>query len=137
MPIILKIPKIDCHKLGFPNMIGVIHRYLPDFEKYQIKTKHGIINRIFSRKDFEICPNLNVDVDDDNDDETSLSLRKLARLDAINFVGCKCYGKCQNKKCFCYKNKRLCSKQCKHKSTSNICLNVNFEKVISTRSRRK
>ena len=138
MPVVLKVPKIDRHKLGFPNIVGIIHKYLPNFKKYEIKTKHGIINRIFSDRDFEICPNLNVDMENNNDNEnnndTYLSLRKLARLDSINFVGCKCYGKCQNNKCFCFKNKRFCGNLCKHKCSSNICLNIKFAKVIKTRS---
>ena len=132
-PIVLKIPKIDCHKLGFPNIIGVIHKYFADVKKYEIKTKHGIVNRMFSSKDFEICSNLNIDIDDENS-EKYLSLRQLARLDALKFVGCKCYGKCQNNKCFCYKNNRECGSLCKHKCTSDICLNRKIKKLIQTRS---
>ena len=139
-PVTLKIPKMDTHKLGFPNIIGVIHKYFPDIKKYKVKTRYGLIDRLFAIEDLEVCPNLSISMNDNNDDDdesTSLSLRQLARLDSIKFVGCKCFGKCQNNKCFCYKHKRLCSNVCKHKQTSDICLNKKFEKTIRTRRQQK
>ena len=134
-PVLLKVPKIDCHKLAFPNMVGIIYKYLPDIKKYKIKTKHGIVDRIFSVNDFEVCQNLNVDIDlNSNDDEKSL--RQLAKLDSMKFVGCQCFGMCQNKKCFCFKNKRTCGKLCRHKST-RACLNNNTFKRKDLRVREK
>ena len=116
--------------MSFPNVIGIIHKYIVDINKYEIKTKYGIINRIFSSTDFQTCPNLNIDIGDNNE---YISLRTLAKLDCIRFIGCKCYGRCQNKVCFCFKNKKLCGNFCKHKARTSICLNTIFKKEIKTR----
>ena len=130
-PIVIKTPKIDCPKLAFPNIIGVIHKYIRDIDKYEIKTKYGIIDRKFSSTDFQLSPNLNVYIN--NDDETFISLRQVARLDCIQFVGCKCYGKCQNRVCFCFKNNKLCGSFCKHKGSDTVCINTRFKKTVQIR----
>ena len=133
-PVIVNVPKIDCcSKLGFRNVIGIIHKYIPDIDKYEIKTKHGIIKRKLSSDEFEICPNLYVDIEDD-DNQAYISLRQVARLDCIKYVGCRCYGKCQHRKCICYKYKKMCGSFCKHKS--NRCTNFKLDKVIQTRLRK-
>ena len=135
-PVILKIPKMDTHKLGFPNVVGVVYKYLPDVTKYKIKTRHGIVNRVLSKEDFEVCPNLNIDINI-NEEIKSLSLREIARLDSIKFVGCQCHGRCQNKRCFCFRNNRACGNLCKHKCCSDICLNKIFEKkMLRTRTKK-
>ena len=136
-PVLLKIPKIDSHKLGFPNTIGIIHKYIPDVDKYEIKTKHGIINRLFSKTNFEICLNLNVNIEEEEEDEKKkLSLRQVAKLDCVNFVGCRCYGRCQNNKCFCYKHKKLCGNLCTHLRLADDCFNKVFKKTVHTRTRK-
>ena len=139
-PVTVEIPKIDYPtKLSFPNIIGVIYKYHPDIKKYQIKTKHGMINRYFLRRDIRECPNLSIDIsydddddDDDDDNNVFLPIRKLAKLDCINFVGCKCSGKCQNNVCFCFRVKKLCGKFCKHKH-STTCTN----KLMSKRETKR
>ena len=137
-PVLLKIPKIDCHKLGFPNILGIIYKYFPNINKYKIKTQHGIVDRLFSTNDFDVCPNLNVNfnIDDTEEDKSEKSLRQLARLDSMKHVGCQCYGKCLNNKCFCFKNKRSCGNLCKHK-TNRGCLNKNYKRENNLRSKRK
>ena len=137
-PVIIKIPKVDCHKLGLPNIVGVIYKYLPNIQKYNIKTQHGVINCAFSHTDFEICPNLNVElINDINNNNLLLSLREAARLEAMKFVGCQCYGRCQNNKCFCFKHNKHCGSLCKHKCTSDICLNKIFSNKKLLREKRK
>ena len=135
-PVIVKIPKIDCPKLAFPNIIGVIYKYITDIEKYEIKTKYGIIDRKFSRMDFQLCPNLNICLNDDDNNDHFITLRELVRLDCAKFVGCKCFGKCQNRVCFCYKLGKICDSFCKHKGSNTLCMNKASNKIIQTRQKK-
>ena len=83
-----------------------------------------------------MCQILTVDIDVNDDDNNEKSLSQLARVDSMQFVGCQCYGKCQNNKYFCFKNKQTCENLCKHKS-SRVCLNKIFKRDTNLRTRRK
>ena len=78
--------------------------------------------------------NIDIDVNDDDDDDDSneKSLSQLARVDSMQFVGCQCYGKCQNNKYFCFNNKQTCGYLCKYKS-SRVCLNKIRDANLRTR----
>ena len=132
-PIIVKVPKIDCPKLSFPNVIGIINKYMVEIDKYEIKTNHGIIDTYFSKHDFQLCVNLSVYIAPDDNNER-VSLRSLVKLDCSKFVGCKCYGVCQNNICFCYKLKKKCGNYCKHRKNDR-CLNRNPYKEYAKRKR--
>lgn len=98
------IPNVDKAKGAFRNIIAVVLLKTDD-NMYQLGTKDGVINHLYTRSEFDICKQKCIDIDLIRKDK-QISLRQAASCDfgcSQGFFMCKCTKNCKSKLCKCKK----------------------------------
>ena len=99
-----------------------------DNELYTIAVKGGILDREYSRNQFDVCAMILYSSDDVCTDK-NISLRKAVQLESR----CNCAGskRCQTNRCKCFKARLVCNSRC-HKQellttlVNTLVFNFNF-----------
>ncbi|CAH1983819.1 unnamed protein product [Acanthoscelides obtectus] len=119
--IIIPTPDVDRAKGDLRNVIGVVLEASDD-GFYKIATKHGILQKLYCRNEFDICTQkflLEEEVNKDNE----ISLRTAAIKHSVGtgqgFFKCSCTKKCMSNRCLCKKNNVLCNSICHNSLTCN------------------
>ena len=105
------IPSVDRGRGGPRNILGVI-LYRDNRDQYRIAVKSGILKGLYSRNQFDLCPQKLLTLDHVNQ-EQSISLRSAVIAKSTTggqgFTKCNCQGskKCQTKRCKCFNYKCL------------------------------
>ena len=116
--VLVPVSEFDRGRLDCRNVPGVVLKVHNDL--YQVGTKHGIINTMFSRNqiieaDFQI-------VTADQVKDTALPMRTIAQLHSRHggqgFKKCSCNGKCDTARCKCKKAKNYCHSHCHPNNSS-------------------
>lgn len=120
----LPIPELDRAKADHRNLIAVVLEENDNF--YKLGTKHGKIERLYMRTEFEPCKE-NIFLSVADVPEVEMSLRAHAQAESADGsqvpISCNCSkSKCGSGSCKCRKQNpaRLCNSKC-HASSS--CLN--------------
>lgn len=113
------IPDVDKGKGDLRNIIAVVLNRSED-ELYKLGTRDGILKKLYSRSEFDVCKQLFLDVKDIPTDK-EISLRSAATSSSVGtgqgFFRCHCTKHCATNICKCKKNKVLCNSKC-HNSMS-------------------
>ena len=148
--VVLRVPKVDRHKLGLPNLVCRIRNFFPETGNYNLCSLDYSINieGCYLRKDFIDVLNQNVIISESHLkhaatehypasllQKSNVSLRTIVRYENYKFIGCNCVGKCINNVCFCRRVNKACSATiCKHK---NVCKNRCLSDSIGNRRTKK
>lgn len=114
--VLVNIPDVDRGRLAPRNVMAVVINKNDD--SYTLGTKHGVLDKQFSRNQFQVAPNKfinNIDVPDEQ-----LNVRKEAMMSSGSkqgFIRCGCKKKCSGRSCKCVKSNLKCNSKC-HGSTS-------------------
>ncbi|XP_049886470.1 KRAB-A domain-containing protein 2-like [Pectinophora gossypiella] len=115
----IPIPDVDKGRGDLRNIIGVILQR-NDEGFYKIGTKHGVLQKLYCRTEFDICSQKFLSVGE-VDQDTEISLRTAATKHSVGsgqgFVRCSCIRNCLTNRCKCKKKKVLCNSKC-HQSTA-------------------
>ncbi|CAH2009348.1 unnamed protein product [Acanthoscelides obtectus] len=119
--IIIPTPDVDRAKGDLRNVIGVVLEASDD-GFYKIGTKHGILQKLYCRNEFDICTQkflLEEEVNKNNE----ISLRTAAIKHSVGtgqgFFKCSCTKKCMSNRSLCTKNNVLCNSKCHNSLTCN------------------
>ena len=119
----IKVPDVDRGRNCPRNVMGVVLENL-DNGLYRIGVQNGVLEKLFSRNEFQVCKETFITASSVPDAPAStLSLRKAAATASGSkqgFIKCNCSGKCDSKRCQCVKLKVLCNSKC---HGSNSCKN--------------
>ena len=116
----LPVPAVDRGKCDPKNMLGVIIAKTAD-ENFKIGVKAGTLKGTYSRNSFALCARKHISPDDIPN--KSVSLREATKIlpsGGQGFFHCECKksGKrCENNRCKCFKNKRICNSRCHNTDT--------------------
>ena len=118
----VSIPKVDRGKLGDKHILGVIAGKSGIF--FTIGTKDGMINRKYTRGEFELWNGSSfLQVSDIPKNE--YSMRTISRSVTLGRrMSCQCKGKCITKYCSCRRSGHACSSGC-HSKIRGKCNNTN------------
>ena len=118
----VSIPKVDRGKLGEKHILGVIIEKSGIY--FTIGTKGGIINRKYTRGEFELWNGSSfLQVSDIQKNECSM--HTISRLFTLGRrLSCQCRGKCNTKRCSCRRSGHACSSGC-HSKVLGKCNNTN------------
>ena len=114
----LPIPEVDKAKGSLRNIMAVVLNVNND-NLYQLGTKEGILQCLYSRSQFDICKEKFILLDEVATDK-KISLRNAAAISSGNsqgFTRCHCIKGCRTKLCLCKKNNKLCNSKCHNSST--------------------
>ncbi|XP_041367023.1 KRAB-A domain-containing protein 2-like [Gigantopelta aegis] len=120
------IPSVDRGRADPRNIIGVVTE-CSDNKLYTIAVKGGILDRNYSRNQFDVCATTLYSPDDVCTDK-DISLRQAVQLDSKcggqGFTRCNCAGskRCQTNRCKCFKARLVCNSRC---HSSLPCINKN------------
>lgn len=120
--VMIKVPTVDRSNISPRNAIGIVC----DIRKkmFEIGTIHGIIDRLYSRRQFDLCSESFLSVD--QVPKNNCSLREAAGVSTCigsqGFVMCKSTQDCNNNRCKCKKRNAKCNSKCKHSGRS--CKNI-------------
>ena len=110
------IPSVDRGRGDPRNILGVI-LYRDKRDQYRIAVKSGILKGLYSRNQFDLCPQKLLTLDHVNQ-EQSISLRSAVIAESTTggqgFAKCNCQGskKCQTMRCKCFKARLQCNSRC-------------------------
>ena len=110
------IPTVDRGRGDPRNILGVI-LYKDNRDQYRIAVKSGILKGLYSRNQFDLCPQKLLTLEHVNQ-EQSISLRSAVIAESTTggqgFTKCNCQGskKCQTKRCKCFKARLQCNSRC-------------------------
>ena len=113
----IPIPAVDRGREDARNILGVIVYRDTEKDLYRIAVKAGILKGLYSRNQFDLCPQRLLSLDDVSQD-SSVSLRSAVIAQSASggqgFTKCNCNGpkKCQSNRCKCFKAKLLCNSRC-------------------------
>ena len=68
----VQVPEVDRSKCSSRNIIGVVMEIDEEKSSYKIGTSQGVLNSMYSRREFEICKERFVSVNDVPSDSTSV-----------------------------------------------------------------
>lgn len=117
----IPIPDVDKPKGALRNIIAVVLLKTDD-NMYQLGTKNGVIQHLYTRSEFDLCKQKFLDVNAVKKDK-QISLRQAASSASGSIQGffmCKCAKKCLTNLCKCKKNNVLCNSKCHN---SGVCNN--------------
>uniref|UniRef100_A0A8D8Q4X0 KRAB-A domain-containing protein 2 n=1 Tax=Cacopsylla melanoneura TaxID=428564 RepID=A0A8D8Q4X0_9HEMI len=108
----IKVPDVDRAKIDPKSIIAVIIK--KEDELYQLGTKLGIINSLYSRNQFTVCSEIFISLEDVKPEEISLRsvVSKQSLVGGQGFKKCTCLKKCITKKCICRGNNMKCNSKC-------------------------
>ncbi|XP_076061581.1 uncharacterized protein LOC143037330 [Oratosquilla oratoria] len=118
------VPLVDRGRGDPRNILGVIIDRREDTDQYRIAVKAGILSGLYSRNQFDLCPQRLLNTDDMNTEKT-VSLRSAVISQSASggqgFTRCNCTGaqKCSTRRCKCLKAGLLCNSRCH--SSLNCC----------------
>ena len=118
------VPLVDRpRKMSLQNIVGIIVaiKEKKGHKLYSVATKHGCIKPLLSRNQFEICRQRNLIEIETVNRERTVSIRKIAALEALEGGGwpsstvCYCAtDNCRTMRCLCWRSGLLCTELCKH-----------------------
>ena len=112
------VADVDRAKTDFRNILGVIIEKQDDF--YKVGTTQGKFEQLFARNQLEPTSETFMNVDQ-VPDVVVKSVRSVAAENSISggqgHIHCNCKGRCQDKKCKCRKEGRLCNSRCHNSAT--------------------
>ena len=120
------IASVDRGRAYHRNIIGVVTE-CNDNKLYTIAVKGGILDRKYSRNQFDVCATILYSSDVVCTDK-NISLRQAVQLESRcggqDFTRCNCAGskRCQTNICKCFKAKLVCNSRC---NSSLSCINKN------------
>ncbi|XP_076036970.1 uncharacterized protein LOC143022572 [Oratosquilla oratoria] len=118
------VPLVDRGRGDPRNILGVIIGRREDTDQYRIAVKAGILSGLYSRNQFDLCPQRLLNTDDMNTEKT-VSLRSAVISQSASggqgFTRYNCTGaqKCSTRRCKCLKAGFLCNSRCH--SSLNCC----------------
>ena len=117
----VSIPSVDRGRGDPRNILGVITHHDEINDNYKIAVKAGVLKGVYSRSQFDVCPQSLLSVSQLNTD-TEVSLRTAvsseSKCGGQGFQKCNCGPKqCKNNRCKCFKFKVKCNSRC-HSSLS-------------------
>ena len=120
------IPSVDRSRADPRNIIGVVTECSHN-KLYTIAVKGGILDRKYSRNQFDVCAMILYSSDDVCTDK-NISLRQAVQLESRcggqGFTRCNCAGskRCQTNRCKCFKARLVSNSRC---HSSLPCINKN------------
>ena len=111
------VPLVDRGRGDPRNILGVIIDRQEDTDQYKIAVKAGILSGLYSRNQFDLCPERLLNTDDINT-EKIVSLRSAVIFQSSSggqgFTRCNCTGakKCSSRRCKCRKAGLQCNARC-------------------------
>ena len=114
--VVVPIPSVDRGRGDPRNILGVI-LYRDESDQYKIAVKSGILKGLYSRNQFDLCPQKLLTLDHVNQ-EQSVSSRSAVIAESATggqgFTKCNCQSskKCQTNRCQCYKARLQCNSRC-------------------------
>jgi hypothetical protein len=118
------VPLVDRGRGDPRNILGVIIDRREDTDQYRIAVKAGVLNGMYSRNQFDLCPQRLLNTEDINTEKT-VSLRSAVISESSTggqgFIKCNCTGaqKCRTRRCKCLKAGLHCNSRCH--SSLNCC----------------
>ena len=118
------VPLVDRGRGDPRNILGVIIDRREDTDQYRIAVKAGILSGLYSRNQFDLCPQRLLNTDNINTEKT-VSLRSAVISQSASggqgFTRCNCTGakKCKTRRCKCLKAGLQCNSRCH--SSLNCC----------------
>lgn len=112
----VKIPDVDRAKLDPKSLIAVVTD-VKDGGFFELGTKSGKLNSVYTVNQFKLCTDNFMSVDDVPDKTVSLraAANKLSLVGGQGFKKCNCSQKCVTNRCLCRASNMLCNSRC-HKS---------------------
>jgi len=106
----IKIPDTDRAKMDPRSIIAVITD-IKDEEFYEIATKLGKLNALYTRNQFTLCKENFLSTEEDCTEEISERevVNKLSLVGGQEFRKCNCSKKCATKMCLCKSANLLCN----------------------------
>lgn len=114
--ILVNIPDMDRGRLAPRNVLAVVMEVVEP-NLFSIGTKHGKLEKLYSRNEFQLAPHKFMKISDVPDGK--LSVRQEAMIASGSkqgFVKCGCSKGCNNKSCSCAKKKLKCNSKCHNSS---------------------
>ncbi|XP_068212664.1 uncharacterized protein [Palaemon carinicauda] len=111
------VPLVDRERGDPRNILGVIIDRREDTDQYKIAVKACILSGLYSRNQFDLCPQRLLNIDNMNTEKT-VSLRSAVISQSASggqgFTRCDCAGaqKCSTRRCKCLKAGLLCNSRC-------------------------
>ena len=128
------IPKVDREKLGDKHILGVVIDISGIY--YTIGTSEGIINRKYSREEFELW-NGSTFLNASNIPKHEISMHTLAKSFSLGRRNsCQCKGKCTTDHCCCKRSGYPCTSSC-HSKVRGKSNNSSTIMQLSTESKLK
>jgi hypothetical protein len=116
--VLVNIPEVDRSKASPRNVLAVVMQQNSN-QLYTLATRDGVLDKQYSRNEFEVADN-NFLMSSDLNTEATISLRAAA-ASACNskqgFVMCNCRKGCKSNQCKCKRRNLLCNSRC-HNSLS-------------------
>ena len=112
----VSIPSVDRGRADPRNIIGVVSE-CSDNELYTIAVKGGILDRKYSRNQFDVCATILYSSDDVCTDK-NISLRQAVQPESKcggeGFTRCNCIGskRCLTNSCKCFRARLVCNFLC-------------------------
>ena len=117
----VSIPKVDRGKLGDKHLLGVITDISGIY--YTIGTKEGVLNRKYTRGEFELW-NGSTFLQVSDIPKTESTMHTIARSVTLGKrTSCQCRGKCNTNYCSCRRSGFTCSSNC-HSKIRGKCNNA-------------
>ena len=117
----VSIPKVDRGKLGDKHLLGVITDISGIY--YTIGTKEGVLNRKYTRGEFELW-NGSTFLQVSGIPKTESTMHTIARSVTLGKrTSCQCRGKCNTNYCSCRRSGVTCSSNC-HSKIRGKCNNA-------------
>lgn len=114
--VVVKVPDVDRGRLAPRSVLAVVLS-VNDSSLYKLGTKEGVLERLYSRNEFNFADSNFINASDVP--SCSLNLRKASALSSGSkqgFVMCHCKRYCNTKKCNCRVNEVLCNSKCHNNS---------------------
>ncbi|XP_050303513.1 SCAN domain-containing protein 3-like [Anthonomus grandis grandis] len=115
--VIIRVPDVDRGRLAPRNVLAVVLS-INDSGLYQLGTKDGTLQSLYSRNEFTLADSDFIDIS--TVPSTSVSLRTasgLASGSKQGFIQCNCKRYCIDRKCACRAKKVVCNSKC-HRNSS-------------------
>jgi hypothetical protein len=110
--VVIPVPSFDRAKGDFRNVMGTVMTEEGGF--YQIGTSQGILPQMFTRNQFEPTATNFLSPDQVPDKKTTLRTTAISAspIGGQGFFHCNCQTGCENDRCKCRRNKRVCNSKC-------------------------